>query len=87
MSQSVSDEPHASLELGNTIQARDSRAYAWCFTLNNWTQDEYDEVLSYCLSEVIVAYVVGKEVGDERGTPHLQGWLKGKNQIRFQYPP
>lgn len=42
----------------------------WCFTLNNWTQEDLAVIPSwgrYC--------VVGEEVGDS-GTPHLQGYLE-----------
>lgn len=42
----------------------------WCFTLNNWTEDEYTHVQSLeCLF-----LIIGKEKGAE-GTPHLQGYI------------
>lgn len=42
----------------------------WVFTLNNWTQEEYD-----ALWVVECRYMVlGKETG-EAGTPHLQGYV------------
>lgn len=43
----------------------------WCFTLNNWTEEEYEAI-----NALDVTYlVVGKEVG-ENGTPHLQGFVQ-----------
>lgn len=42
----------------------------WCFTINNWTQDEKDRLLAWASQYL----VVGEEVG-ESGTPHLQGFV------------
>ena len=42
----------------------------WCFTLNNYTEEQYDEILGLDTEYL----VVGREVG-ESGTPHLQGYL------------
>lgn len=47
-----------------------------CFTLNNYTQDEYEY-----LSEFKTKYtIIGKEIG-EKGTPHLQGYMEFENAI------
>lgn len=49
-----------------------------CFTVNNWTQEEYDRII-----ELECRYlVVGKETG-ESGTPHLQGYIELAGQKRF----
>jgi len=39
-----------------------------CFTLNNWTPQEYNDLCAFKATWMII----GKEVGDN-GTPHLQG--------------
>ena len=53
-----------------------SRARNWCFTLNNWTETEYEAI-----KEINSTYIIiGKEVGDE-GTPHLQGYIELDNAM------
>lgn len=48
-----------------------ARATAWVFTINNYSEDEYQKVLG-ALSECTYS-IVGREVGSG-GTPHLQGF-------------
>lgn len=67
--------------LGNTI-TNDSKSRGWVFTLNNYSDTETHQILEYCKSNN-KKYIFGKEVGDEKGTPHLQGYIYSKNAIRF----
>ncbi len=50
---------------------RTSPAKRWAFTLNNWTQDEYNSLVG-SLDQAGADWVIGQEVGAS-GTRHLQG--------------
>ena len=58
--------------------AKDPKLRYTCFTLNNWTQDEYDAIYAY---EQISFGVIGKENAPTTGTPHLQGYIEFKQQV------
>lgn len=49
-----------------------------CFTLNNYTDEEYKALIVLECKYI----VIGKEVG-ENGTPHLQGYVEFKGSKRF----
>lgn len=54
----------------------------WCFTLNNYTDENQEELRRLGTDESICTYLVfGRESG-ESGTPHLQGFLRFKVDIR-----
>lgn len=51
-----------------------SKSRAWCYTLNNFTVEEYK-----CMKLLKCNYhVIGKEIG-ELETPHLQGYIEFEN--------
>jgi Putative viral replication protein len=45
----------------------------FCFTLNNYTEDEFKKIGEYMLKNAVYG-IVGREIG-ELGTPHLQGYI------------
>lgn len=51
------------------------RSRAWCFTLNNYTQEEVDKLKLYPCDYMLFGYEVGEE-----GTPHLQGFFYAGTQ-------
>jgi len=52
----------------------------WCFTLNNYTDDDEEIIQAFAADESKCQYLVyGREVGD-LGTPHLQGYLELKGR-------
>lgn len=64
-------------DLGNT-EPDPKRTRGWCFTLNNYTDEEFETMKEYGHTNT-VRFVIGKEVGSKTGTPHLQGYFYHKN--------
>ena len=58
----------------NVIRKAISEARNWCFTLNNYTENEIKQ-LKNDIPILCAKFVVGIETG-ENGTPHLQGYIK-----------
>lgn len=53
-----------------------------CFTLNNYTEEEYESI---CLWKKPTYLVVGKEIAPTTGTPHLQGYVEFDNSVKGKY--
>lgn len=65
---------------GNTITPP-SPAIKWCFTYNNYTEDDiktiYDVLCSKCSR-----FIIGKEIAPNTKTKHLQGYIEFKTKNR-----
>lgn len=78
-------------EGGNTIspsvKAKPSKkktispAKRWSFTLNNYTDEDFCSICSTIRAKCSIG-IIGKEIGEECGTPHLQGYLEFKSKTR-----
>lgn len=52
--------------------------------LNNWTDVEYSKIKEYLMgSSAVKRYIVGKEIGEKCGTPHLQCFVEFVAQTRI----
>lgn len=58
-----------------------SPAKHWCFTLNNWTEEEYCSIVSTINTKSIYG-IIGSEIGSLGETPHLQGYIHFKSKVR-----
>jgi len=58
-----------------------SRAKRWCFTLNNYTTDEWSRLVAGGNADNVEYVIYAKETG-ESGTPHIQGFVIFKAAIR-----
>ncbi len=48
-----------------------ARNYAWCYTLNNYSDTEYGKLVAVDCQY----HVFGKEIAPKTGTPHIQGYI------------
>lgn len=74
----------SSVEGGNTktpSTKQISPAIRWCFTLNNYTELEVSSILSIFDMKAKM-YILGDEIGEKCGTPHIQGYVEFKTKLR-----
>lgn len=60
----------------------EKRTRSFCFTINNWTDEDALAVFAYYYFDIADYLLVGYEVGEE-GTPHLQCYVHFKEAKTF----
>ena len=60
----------------------DNAKYKYDFVINNYTETEVCQVIQ-TLKKIAKKGGFGKEVGEEEGTPHLQGFISLKRKLRI----
>ncbi len=68
-------------KVGGNTRPQPSKARKWCFTLNNYSKEDYMEIIETCKLKNW-KYCIGKEIGEKK-TPHLQGYIEASNAISF----
>lgn len=61
-----------------------NRLRHFCFTLNNYVEEEDVPRISAWFEEEAKYWIIGREVGDS-GTPHLQGYASLRGRRTFDY--
>lgn len=56
----------------------------YCFTLNNYTQEDEDHLKTVSEGQNVRYLVYGKEIAPTTGTPHLQGFISLRNPKPFK---
>lgn len=74
-------------ELGNTSSSSGSKkrpnpAKKWCFTLNNYTENEVSILSGSMVPTIFVKRIMFQSEVSESGTEHLQGWVEFKSKKR-----
>lgn len=62
---------------------QDSPKKRYCLTLNNYSIEEYKDLVSFFSSNSSNKWIIGKERGEKKDTPHLQMYVNFKDKIRF----
>lgn len=75
----MSQEVSADLREGGNTKTPSLRTRQYCFTINNYTEEDISQVVS--LVSGSQSFIYGFE-GDEK-TKHIQGFVRFKNQKRF----
>ena len=68
-----------------TSNTKRIRSRAWCFTWNNYKQQDLDTLLGYFSETPELKYVFQEEECPETRTPHLQGTIRFPNAVSMNF--
>lgn len=68
---------------GNTKPPQENPKKMWCLTLNNYSEEEYNELKIFFSSNSSNEWIIGREIGEVCGTPHLQCFVAFAKKLRF----
>jgi len=68
---------------GGVILTPPDKARRYCFTLNNYTDEEFLHITQNFEKRRSFEFLIGREIGERCGTPHLQGFISAKNAVPF----
>lgn len=54
----------------------------WCLTLNNYSEEEFNTLETFINNECSYG-IIGKEIGKENNTPHLQVYIIVNKKCRM----
>lgn len=63
---------------------KDMKCRAYCWTLNNPTEDEIKKILATKENDAVKYTIFGEEKGEKEETPHLQGYSEFNMPIRLK---
>lgn len=69
--------------VGHRPNSCNTRTRNWSLTWNNYTEEDMTQLTQWCIDNTY-KYTLGKEIGDEKKTPHIQGCIEFKNPRSFK---
>ena len=68
----------------HVLQRNTDRARGWCFTINNFSEEEKNQISELIGSNLVKCGIAETEhTGEGEGTPHIQGYIYFDNQQTF----